>query len=226
MKIGLIVAIEGELLAMLESNSFKYEETIENCFKVIKTIINSNEVYIVKSGCGEIDASSATQFLITKYSVDLILNFGIVGALKRDLKVSDLFLVKKVVHYDYDTSKIDGTKVAQYLEFNDVYMETKGELYKKIYGIMPSIKNVICASGDKFIEDKVVKERLANLYDASICDMESAAIVRICFKNNIEAIIIKCISDTFDGDAKEYMTNIKNSSKKAFSLIQTFLESL
>ena len=222
MKIGLIVAIEGELL----SNSFKYEETIENCFKVIKTIINSNEVYIVKSGCGEIDASSATQFLITKYSVDLILNFGIVGALKRDLKVSDLFLVKKVVHYDYDTSKIDGTKVAQYLEFNDVYMETKGELYKKIYGIMPSIKNVICASGDKFIEDKVVKERLANLYDASICDMESAAIVRICFKNNIEAIIIKCISDTFDGDAKEYMTNIKNSSKKAFSLIQTFLESL
>ncbi len=226
MKIGLIVAIEGELLAMLDSNSFKYEETIENCFKVIKTIINSNEVYIVKSGCGEIDASSATQFLITKYSVDLILNFGIVGALKRDLKVSDLFLVKKVVHYDYDTSKIDGTKVAQYLEFNDVYMETKGELYKKIYGIMPSIKNVICASGDKFIEDKVVKERLANLYDASICDMESAAIVRICFKNNIEAIIIKCISDTFDGDAKEYMTNIKNSSKKAFSLIQTFLESL
>ena len=226
MKIGLIVAIEGELLAMLDSNSFKYEETIENCFKVIKTIINSNEVYIVKSGCGEIDASSATQFLITKYSVDLILNFGIVGALKRDLKVSDLFLVKKVVHYDYDTSKIDGTKVAQYLEFNDVYMETKGELYKKIYGIMPSIKNVICASGDKFIEDKVVKERLANLYDASICDMESAAIVRICFKNNIEAIIIKCISDTFDGDAKEYMTNIKNSSKKAFSLLQTFLESL
>lgn len=226
MKIGLIVAIEGELLAMLDSNSFKYEETIENCFKVIKTIINSNEVYIVKSGCGEIDASSATQFLITKYSVDLILNFGIVGALKRDLKVSDLFLVKKVVHYDYDTSKIDGTKVAQYLEFNDVYMETKGELYKKIYGIMPSIKNVICASGDKFIEDKVVKERLANLYDASICDMESAAIVRICFKNNIEAIIIKCISDTFDGDAEEYMTNIKNSSKKAFSLIQTFLESL
>lgn len=226
MKIGLIVAIEGELLAMLDSNSFKYEETIENCFKVIKTIINSNEVYIVKSGCGEIDASSATQFLITKHSVDLILNFGIVGALKRDLKVSDLFLVKKVVHYDYDTSKIDGTKVAQYLEFNDVYMETKGELYKKIYGIMPSIKNVICASGDKFIEDKVVKERLANLYDASICDMESAAIVRICFKNNIEAIIIKCISDTFDGDAKEYMTNIKNSSKKAFSLIQTFLESL
>lgn len=226
MKIGLIVAIEGELLAMLDSNSFKYEETIENCFKVIKSIINSNEVYIVKSGCGEIDASSATQFLITKYSVDLILNFGIVGALKRDLKVSDLFLVKKVVHYDYDTSKIDGTKVAQYLEFNDVYMETKGELYKKIYGIMPSIKNVICASGDKFIEDKVVKERLANLYDASICDMESAAIVRICFKNNIEAIIIKCISDTFDGDAEEYMTNIKNSSKKAFSLIQTFLESL
>ena len=41
---------------------------------------------------------------------DVILNFGVTGALEEDLQVDDLFVVEKVCHYDFDTSAIDAVK--------------------------------------------------------------------------------------------------------------------
>ena len=59
--------------------------------------INEHEVYVAKSGIGEIAASSLTQYLITKYDVKLILNYGVVGALKPNLKINDCAVLKSVV---------------------------------------------------------------------------------------------------------------------------------
>ncbi len=225
-KIGIIVAVKKEFASFLEDNSFKIEEFKVGSFDVEKTTINNNEIYVLMSGCGEIDASAATQFLISVFNVDYILNYGVVGALKPELKVEDLFLVESVVHYDFDISKIDGTKVGQYSEFKDVYMSTNSFLNKKIIELMPSISPVICASGDKFVDDIVFKKQLVKDYDASICDMESAGIVRTCFKNKVPCLAIKCISDTLYGNGEDYLENVSNSSKKAFELIKKFLFSI
>lgn len=225
-KIGLIIAVKKEFDIFLSDHSLN-KENLEDCpYFTQKIIINNNEIYVLESGFGEIDGAAATQYLITKYSVDLILNYGVVGALKKDLKVSDLFLVSKVVHYDFDASKIDGTKPGQYLEFSDEYMETKKEVTSKVFEIMPEIKSVILASGDTFIVDKTRKSELEKRFNASICDMEAAGIIRVCYKNQIEAILIKCISDTFDGDGSDYIKNVASSSKKAFNLIKELLAKL
>lgn len=61
-------------------------------------------MYVVDSGAGEISAARATQFLITKYGVDMILNFGVVGALTDEMKTADMCVIESVIHYDYDTT--------------------------------------------------------------------------------------------------------------------------
>ena len=104
-KIGIVIAIERELEAFLKSN-YEIETFDDGAFTCFKTIINHNEVYAVKSGWGLIDAAMTTQYLITKYNVEIILNFGVTGALDPSLKVSDLFYVSKCVTYDFDTSSI------------------------------------------------------------------------------------------------------------------------
>ena len=100
MKIGMIIAIEKELKSFLESN---YEvETL--CVKnrvVYKTKINDNELYVIKSGCGEIDAASACQFLIDRFEVEIMLNYGVTGALVEGLAVSDLFVGFRSSCYDH-----------------------------------------------------------------------------------------------------------------------------
>ncbi|MGM9971062.1 MAG: 5'-methylthioadenosine/S-adenosylhomocysteine nucleosidase [Anaeroplasmataceae bacterium] len=217
MKIGLIIAIERELKAFLEYGS-KNEEMIINNRKVYKTSINNHDIYAIKSGCGIIDSSSATQLLITKFDVKLVLNFGVTGALERGLQVSDLFVVRKVLNYDFDVSPIDNVKKYQYEEFDDEFIPMSNKYIDFVKAIYPNILEATVASGGKFIEDKQEKQFLNSL-GCNICDMEIAGIMRVCYLSNIECLSIKCISDTFDGDGGDFNSNVINSAKKAFDVI-------
>ena len=49
-----------------------------------------------------------TQFLISKFDVDLIVNFGVVGGLTPEMELAKTCIVESVIHYDFDTSEADG----------------------------------------------------------------------------------------------------------------------
>ena len=94
MKIGLLIAMREEIEAFLQSEEKRAEE-ITAKRTVYITRMEGHEIYAVQSGCGEIDAAAATMLLIVKYGCEVILNFGVAGALEEDLKVEDLFVVEK-----------------------------------------------------------------------------------------------------------------------------------
>lgn len=217
MKIGLIIAIERELKAFLNFGA-KIEEEKINSHTIYKTKINGHEIYAVKSGYGIIDASAATEFLITKFDVEFVINFGVTGALDPELKVSDLFVVRKVLHYDYDVSCIDPVKMHQYEEFKDEFIPLDDGTVEFVKSIYPNIKEAVVASGGKFIDDKNEKIALRKL-GCNICDMEIASISRVCYLNNVKCLSIKCISDTFDGDGGDFNKNVQESARLAFNVI-------
>ena len=99
MKIGIIIAIERELKSFLESGHDITEENVRG-----KTIYHAemygHEIAAAMSGYGEIDAAATTQLLLTYTGCDVIINFGVAGALVPGLKVDDIFLVEKVCNYD------------------------------------------------------------------------------------------------------------------------------
>ena len=119
MKIGLLIAIKRELAAFLQSGEERTEETVAGK-TVYRTRMEGHEVYAIQSGCGEIDAAAATMLLIVKYGCEVILNFGVTGALEEDLKVEDLFVAEKAWHYDFDVTPFTGCdKIGQYEEYQD-----------------------------------------------------------------------------------------------------------
>lgn len=221
MKIGIAIAVARELKSFLESE-YRVEVINADNREVYKTIVNGNEIYAIKTGFGKIDASASTQYLITKYDVDMILNFGVTGAVRAGLKVDDLFLVESTINYDYDVSAVDPVKPHQYEEFIDEHIPLDNELIRFVKNIKSDLKEVVCASGDSFIEKLEDKIMLSDL-GCSICDMEIAAIARICFLNKIKCLSIKCISDTFEGNGGDFNENITKSANKAFKLIQEIL---
>lgn len=224
MKIGLIIAIERELKSFLEYGGYIKEETINNRI-VYNTNINGHEIFAMKSGYGVIDAASATQLLITKYNVELIVNFGVTGALDKSLKVEDLFVVRKTINYGFDVSPIDNVKKCQYEEFEDEFMPLDNDMIDFVKRIYPNIVEAIVASGDRFIEDKNDKSYLNSL-GCNICDMEIAAIARTCFLANVKCLSIKCISDTYDGDGSMFEQNVLSSAHKAFNVLLNLLKEL
>lgn len=224
MKIGIIIAIERELESFLKSE-YDIEKINDNSFTCFKTNINNNEVYAIKSGWGLIDAAMTTQYLITKYNVEIVLNFGVTGALDQSLKVSDLFYVSKCINFDFDVSCIDDVKKHQYEDLKDEFIPLDSKLIEILKSIDPNIKEATDASGDIFVEDK--NDKLLR-YEAgcNICDMEIAAIARVCLLNNVKCLSIKSISDEFDGDGSDFDENVRLASKKAFELIVKFIKGI
>ncbi|MCR5544354.1 MAG: 5'-methylthioadenosine/S-adenosylhomocysteine nucleosidase [Eubacterium sp.] len=224
MKIGIIIAIERELKSFLESGHDITEETVGNK-KIYHTEMYGHEIVAALSGYGEIDAAATTQLLITHTGCEVVINFGVAGAIVPGLKVDDIFLVEKVCHYDYDVSPIDPVKKHQYEEYEDEYIRLDAGLRELVMEKLPSVRTVTVASGDRFVDKTEDKEELASL-GCQICDMEIAAIARICLQNSVRCLSIKCISDTYEGDGGDFNTNVIRSAKVAFDMLGEVLKVL
>lgn len=221
MKIGVVIAIARELKSFLESD-FEVETLQEGVREVYHCKVNDNDVYAVRSGYGVIDASSATEFLITKYGVNVILNYGVTGALDPTLRVEDLFYVTKALNYVYDVSPIDPVKPHQYEEYEDEYIPFSKDFAEKILSLEPTLRPAVAASGDKFINLREDKEDLFR-QGCQICDMEIGAIARVGNNHKVPVFSIKCISDTYDGDGSDFNKNVTESGKKAFKMLENIL---
>ncbi len=224
MKIGLIIAIEREIKSFLESGEKITEERVSNK-TIYSTDMFGHEIVAIMSGYGEIDAAAATQLLISHTGCELVINFGVVGAIVPGLKVEDLFLVEKVCHYDYDVSPIDPVKKHQYVEYDDEFIPLDKSLVALVQKKLPSVKTVAVASGDRFVEAVEDKEKLASL-GCQVCDMEIAAIARICLNNNVKCLSVKCISDTYEGDGGDFNANVTRSADAAFAMLRDVMRAL
>ena len=57
-------------------------------------------------------------------------------------------------------------------------------------------------SGDQFISDKAVKERIDRLFSGYCTEMEGAAIAQTAWLNQVPFLVIRAISDKADGSAE------------------------
>ena len=203
MKIGLIAAMSSEVAALLEKIGTPQRTDSFGGFEVNAYSVGQDELFSVRSGVGEIYAASATQMLITKYRVELIVNFGICGGLTKDMSLKRATVVEKVVHYDFDTSEIDGYQKARYPEYPDVYIPAREDIVCAAVEAVPSLERVICASADKFVADPAKKAELNSLYGAKICEMEAAGILLTANRAGVPALMIKAVSDSLEGGAEE-----------------------
>jgi len=224
MRIGLLIAVSRELQAFLQSGEERTEEIVAGR-TVYKTRMEGHEVYAIQSGYGEIDAAAGTMLLVIRFGCEMILNFGVTGALEEGLKVEDLFVVEKACHYDFDASAFEDLKKCQYAEYPDEFIPLDPGLARMAADLIPGIRLVAAASGDKFVEDLAEKIRLRNM-GCSICDMEIAAIARVSERSGVRCLSVKCISDTFEGTGADYEAHVKHSAEKAFRVIREILKAL
>lgn len=221
MKAGIVVAVE---IASIEKR-FKNPEVLRtHTQEVLKYSIDDDEIFVIHCGAGEIAASSATQLLISEYNVDAIFNFGVVGGLTEEISKHRLCVVESVVHYEFDTHEADGNPVGKYTKYDSIYIPTDKELLKKALEIVPELKPVRCASGEKFIGDPKRKKELYDLFQTEICEMEAAGIVITCDRNGVPCLLIKMVADGLFGEKEEYYSTFTETSDKALDVLGKILE--
>ena len=224
MKIGVVVAIE------IDAVCAKYGEPDEICAGRGSTVRLYREkdfdMYVVDSGAGEIAAAAGTQMLIDRYGVDMILNFGVVGAVTEDMRTAELCVVDSIIHYDFDTTGWLNLARGQYPGRDSAYIRTDRALLERAEAINPTIRRAVCASADKFVDRAEDKTVLREKYGADICEMEAAGIALTCERNGVPCLLIKAISDCLTGGGAEFMTELARVSKICFEVVDELIHGL
>lgn len=221
-KIGLIVAVEDEALQQ------KYGEgyNLQDGHGTVLYQTRQCQVYALHSGAGEIFAASATQYLIDRYEVATVLNYGVVGACMEELRTGETCIVERVVYHQYDISAVDGVPLGRYLEYPEVWLPVNKELLSKASAACSGLRLVTCASGDKFMDDPAEKLRLYKEFGADICDMEAAAILLTCDLNRVPCLFIKTVSDGVRGGASEYWSEKDQTARTCLDIVAQIIDEL
>ncbi len=224
-KIGMVVAMQKELLPFIGRQNGEIKKEKVKGFDVVSFKVGENVAYCARSGIGEIFAAAATQMLISEYDVDVIINFGVCGSLRQGVSLKTVVAVKGVVHYDFDLTAIDDLDVGVYPGSDGAVISTDRTLLEKVTEVAPDIPCVICASADKFVSDEKAKKYLRDTFSADICEMESAGVLITARNAAKPCLIIKAVSDG-EGGAEEFAATVNEASKIYIDLINEISASL
>lgn len=224
--VGVIGAMKEEVDILKSWMDILKTESIAHTDVYIGTL-DSNQIVLVESGIGKVNATLITSSLIDRYNVEVIVNTGVAGALSNSLNVTDMAVSTAVVHHDVDAIEFG-------YDFGQVpgmpkYYHAGGQLVEAAEKVLDKNENIkafsgLIASGDSFIADSEQKASIiSNFPEALAVDMESASIAQTCHQFNVPFVIIRSISDRADGAADmtygEFLEKACINSSEAVKLL-------
>ena len=223
-KIGMLVAVEMDAVLRRYGTAERREK--RSGFEIHVYDMGAYELYAIRSGAGEISAAAATQMLIDRFEVELVVNFGVVGGLTEEMAQTKTCVVERVVHYDYDTTAYDHCLLGQYMGYPDEYLRPTPALVERATAICPELKVVTCASADKFVEGGEAKRSLHERWGADICEMEAAAVVLTCNRSKVPCLLIKTVSDGLMQGGEDFGTALRHTSELCLEVADKIIREL
>lgn len=232
-KIGIIGAMDVEL-NLLKSNlkPLNSEKTLKitniNGQEFVEGLLENVPVVIVRSGIGKVNAALCAQRLILQFKVNHIINTGIAGATEHGLKVLDFVVSSDALYHDMDASGF-GYKITEIPQMHCSDFPANQEMIEKIqesFKNLPESKehNLVVgriASGDQFISDKSLKQKIVENCSPACVEMEGAAIAHASYLNKIPFVIIRCMSDMADDIGENtYNFNEETAASLSAKLVQ------
>ena len=231
MTIGIIGAMEEEVTLL--KSAMTIEETVEYASMIFcKGILCGKQVVIVKSGIGKVNAGICAQILVDKFNVEVLINTGIAGSLDAAIDIGDMVISTDLVEHDMDAS-IFGDPIGQIPRMDTFSFPADPALVEKAKAANaeanPDIKTFTgrIVSGDQFICDKEVKDKLVENFHPLCTEMEGAAIGQAAYLNEIPFVILRAISDKADNSAEmDYPTFEKKAAEHCAKLVEEFIVEL
>ena len=227
--IGIIGAMEEEVKNLISLLEGRRSETVGSV-TFERGRLFGKEVAVARCGIGKVFAAICTEAMIIRYSPSLIINTGVGGAVGVGISVTDVVVADKLVQHDMDTSAIGDPK-GLVSGINVIYFEAD----KRAVSIAAEAAAAACAkvhigtvaTGDLFVSTSEEKARIAELFGASACEMEGAAIAQTAYVNNTPFCVVRSISDSADEESSmDYMEFLpiaaRNSTKITLSLVKNY----
>jgi adenosylhomocysteine nucleosidase len=194
-KLGIVAAMKVEIELLLEQMTNQTVREYSGA-RFFTGKISDCEAVIVECGIGKVNSALRTQVLIDRFGVDMLLNTGIAGGISPELKQMSVVVSDKLTYHDVDRGQM-------FSVFPD------GEWFFADRGVVSVLNSCagedahfgVIATGDTFVSDSAVKNRIYRELDALCVDMEGASVAHTALINGIPFAAIRCISDMADEEA-------------------------
>lgn len=214
--VGIISALLFEKQQIIER--IEIEKEIEKYgLKFTFGTINKTRVVLAACGEGKVNAARCAQIMICCFDVKAIINIGVAGSMNKNVKNGDIVVAEEVVQHDYDMSPIgvpvglvpEGTRCEEHPwgERAQVYTRSSKRImdimcaYLENNNIRFHVGNI--ATGDAFVADSELKNKILSNFDVIACEMEGAAIAYVCKCAGVEFAEMRDISDDADDTAND-----------------------
>ncbi|MBE5802051.1 MAG: 5'-methylthioadenosine/adenosylhomocysteine nucleosidase [Clostridiales bacterium] len=213
MKVGIVCAGDREVAPFLPVID-EWRTTEKAMLKFHHGKINGVEVVALFSGVCKVNAAIATQIVIDRYGVDVIINAGTAGGMNDELQIFDTVISTEVAHHDVASNIL--TEFHPWLE--NVYFKADQELLNLSRQAVDKIDvegNVYwgrMVTGEAFIADEG-RSKINEQFAPLTVDMETASIAQVCHANHIPFISIRTVTDTATHSGSDHFEeNCKKAS--------------
>ena len=169
-------------------------------------VLEGLDVVVVQCGVGKVNAAMCAQVLCDCFQVTHLVNTGIAGSLCADLDIGDLLISRDAMYHDFDAQhfgyemgEVPGMGVLTF-DADEKMIALASEAAEVVNPGHSRIGRV--ASGDVFVAEKAVKEKIIAITGALCTEMEGAAIAHVAWRNKIPFVILRAISDKADDSAE------------------------
>ena len=229
-KIGIIGAMEIEV-ERLKQDMTVHRSVVRARMEFFEGELKGRPVVVVKSGIGKVNAAVCTQILIDDFQVEAVINTGIAGSLNPEINIGDIVISTDVVHHDMDAVNF-GYELGQIPQMDVFSFQADQKLIEQAEEVCARVNPEIrsfqgrIVSGDQFVADKQVKERIVNTFHGLCTEMEGAAIAQASYLNGIPFVILRAISDKADDSASmDYPTFERKAAEHCVNLVEGMMES-
>ena len=222
--IGIIGAMPSELVDIRIALGEAHVEK-KATFEFYINQLDDKKIINVCCGIGKVNAALCAQNLINHYNVDCIINAGIAGGMNTEVKVCDIVISSDVMHHDLLTRFLEN-----YPPYNGHFKADEGLINKAVSAcnknnISSFVERIV--SGEIFISDNSIKEKIKDEFNPYAVDMESAAIGHCAFLNEIPFVTIRCISDNADDEGEMSFEQFeKVAAKKVADVVIEMIENI
>ncbi|MCQ2218929.1 MAG: 5'-methylthioadenosine/adenosylhomocysteine nucleosidase [Paludibacteraceae bacterium] len=201
--IGIIAAMDSEVTLLKNAIENRIDTKIAGSF-YHSGKIGKHNVVLTRCGIGKVSAALSAQVMISQFKVDCLFNTGCAGALAPGLNIGDFVISTSTAEWDIDIEAI-GLPRGYVSALDSTVMKADDKLSLLMKSAIPSNEKVqegLIVSGDQFVHTDQQRQTILKNFPTALCtEMEGGAIGHVCTQNNIPFCIIRCMSDTADGDS-------------------------
>lgn len=153
-------------------------------------------------GWGKISAAASAQYVIDRWSPDLIVNLGTCGGFEGEVEKNTVVLVERTVVYDIVEQMVDAEEAIRDYS-TEIDLSWLSEPYPH-----PVLRTVI-VSADRDLMPKDTPD-LKSKYGAVAGDWESGAIAWVANRNQVRCLILRGVTDLVgDGGGEAYAGQVQ-----------------